>query len=330
MEILIVLADLQNLIDETRTSQLRAFAEGTMENLLVQWVKYLLFCTRFRLPAIPASTVVLTWFVQFLTRTLKSHKSIVNYLSGVKTLHVLLEVLVEGFSGLILKLTLRGIRRLNTHVPRQALPMTPNILIQIKACLDFTDSNDCTFWSICLTAFFLLLRKSNLIPDTLSNYDASKLLCRNDLCWTSHCVVVTLRWAKTNQFHEIMTYPLPRIEGSQLCPYTALAQAIKKVPAARNSLCFLRADGKPFTYYQFHTKLRKCLALCGHDPSLYSSHSFRRGVCTFSFLAGVPTELIKVLGGWKSDCYLQYLHFPVEARTAATELMTLRIQAVGW
>ena len=41
-------------------------------------------------------------------------------------------------------------------------------------------------------------------------------------------------------------------------------------------------------------------------------------------------ELIKELGGWRSDCYLRYLDFPMEARMAATELMKLHVQAVGW
>ena len=324
------IVELRQLIEDTRSSQLRAFAEGTIDNLLVQWVKFLLFCTHFGLKSMPVSTTVLTWYVQYLSRSLKSHRSVVNYLSGVKMLHVLMDQSIDGFVGFSLKLTLRGLRRLNSHVPHQAYPMSPQILCNIKQCLDLTNPEDIMFWAICLMAFFLLFRKSNLVPDKLSDLDKSKLLCRRDLIWLQQSILVSIRWAKTNQFGEVMTYPLPKIPGSELCPYSAMQAIFECLPADADSLCFIRSDGRPFTYYQFQTKLRKALTLAGYEAWAFSSHSFRRGGTTFCFLAGVPTELIRALGGWRSDCYLAYLQFPIEARSAATELMKLRIQAVGW
>ena len=60
----------------------------------------------------------------------------------------------------------------------------------------------------------------------------------------------------------------------------------------------------------------------------FSSHSFRRGGCTFAFLCGIPTEMIKLLGNWSSDAYLAYLEFPVETRTAAFELIKMRLMAM--
>ena len=46
---------------------------------------------------------------------------------------------------------------------------------------------------------------------------------------------------------------------------------------------------------------------------------------TFLFLCGVPGPVIKLLGNWKSDCYMKYIEFPLETRTAASELMKMRI-----
>ena len=322
-------SDLRDIINDTRKSQSAAFAPGTMENLYIQWVKFLTFCISFGLPAFPASAAVLAWYAQYLSYSFKAHESIVNYLSGAKTLHNLLDVDTSGFSGFILKMTLRGLRRTNQYVTKQALAITPEILHQLYYTLDHNNGDDATFWAACLLMFFLLLRKSNAVADTLKSADSAKLLCRQDIEWNSESVFVTLRWSKTNQFGEHLTFSLPKIPGSILCPVRALRRMWGLRPS-EVGWCFQREDGRPFTYYQFHNKLRQGLTKVGLDATLYSSHSMRRGGTTHCFLSGVPSELIRLLGSWSTDCYFRYLEFPLEARAAATELMKRRIQVLRW
>ena len=60
----------------------------------------------------------------------------------------------------------------------------------------------------------------------------------------------------------------------------------------------------------------------------YSSHSFRRGGMTFGFLCGIPLPLLKILGNCHSDAYLTYIEFPLEARTAACDLVKHRLLAM--
>ena len=296
---------------------------------MTQWVKFLVFCITYAQIAIPTSEQTLAWYAQFLSYKFKSHASVVNYLSGVKTLHLLLEADIRGFSGFLFKLAIRGLRRTCAFVPRQALPINPIILSHIYHVLDLNKPEHATFWAICLTSFFLLLRKSNTVADTLNSGDTSKQLCREDLCWRQDSVLVTLRWSKTNQFGDRLIFSLPKIPGSILCPYTALKTMIGLVPGD-TGLCFVRSDGRPFTYYQLHSLLRKALLINGYPAHLFSSHSFRTGGCTFSFLCGVPSDLVRLLGGWRSDCYFRYLQFPLEARQAATQLMANRIQIMNW
>ena len=105
-------------------------------------------------------------------------------------------------------------------------------------------------------------------------------------------ILVTLRWTKTNQFGEHMTFSLPRIE-SMLCPVYALTRMWGLVPA-KCGVCFRHINGEPFTYNQFHTMLRKSLTLQGYAAEAYSSHGLRRAGTTFAFLSGVPTELINL------------------------------------
>ena len=79
---------------------MQAFATGTWTNLLSQWVRYLHFCLSFNLIAFPAQDAVLSWYARFLAYKFKSHSSVVNYLSGVKTLHLLLDFDISGFTSL--------------------------------------------------------------------------------------------------------------------------------------------------------------------------------------------------------------------------------------
>ena len=93
-----------------RGTQVHAFTPGAFDNLVYQWVKYLNFCNNFSLPALPASTAVLSWYAQYIAISVKAHTTVFNYLSGVKTLHVLLELDTAMFSGIPLKLTVQGLR----------------------------------------------------------------------------------------------------------------------------------------------------------------------------------------------------------------------------
>jgi hypothetical protein len=44
--------------------------------------------------------------------------------------------------------------------------------------LDLYDPSDCVFWCIFLFAFFFMLKKSNLVPDSVHSFDAKKQLTR--------------------------------------------------------------------------------------------------------------------------------------------------------
>ena len=54
--------------------------------------------------------------------------------------------------------------KLKPYCVRQAAPMTPEILIQISSVLDFKNPDSLVYWCLFLFAFFLLARKSNLVP----------------------------------------------------------------------------------------------------------------------------------------------------------------------
>ena len=231
-------------MEDTRKTQQAAFSAGTFGNLLTQWVKFLLFCARFRLRALPASAYTLAWYAQYLSYSFKSYGSIVNYLAGVKTLHKYLMLPLQAFTEFPFRLAMRGLRWLNNHVTKRALPMTPAILSEIYQVLDHNHQDDVTFWAMCLVAFFLLLRKSNLVPDTKNSVDCRKQLCKQDFEICKNNILVTLRWTKTNQYGRHETFSLPKVEGSRICPWSAVTKLFA-ISGQAPGLCFKLQNGDP-------------------------------------------------------------------------------------
>ncbi|CAG2226049.1 unnamed protein product [Mytilus edulis] len=130
---------------------------------------------------VPATVHVLTLYAQFLSRSFKSVDSIKNYLSSVRYLHLLLDLEYPQFEAFHLRLVLRGLCRIKAHCQKQALPITPHILLQIYKKLDMNSAYDATIWCLFLHAFFLMFRKSNLVPDSISTFDHNKQLCRDSI-----------------------------------------------------------------------------------------------------------------------------------------------------
>ncbi|MES9880279.1 MAG: hypothetical protein ABW185_05290, partial [Sedimenticola sp.] len=84
---------------------------GTAINLRIQWKSFLLFCFHFNLTPVPVSTDTLSLYAQFLSRSFTSTDSIRNYVSGVRTMHLLLGVDLK-INDFLLNLSLKGINRL--------------------------------------------------------------------------------------------------------------------------------------------------------------------------------------------------------------------------
>ena len=208
---------------------------------------------------------------------------------------------------LSLKLTLKGLSRLNPHLPRRALPVTPIILKQLYKLLDMDDILDLTFWCLFLIAFFMMSRKSNLVSTSESNFDKKKQLCRGDIVISNDTLIILVKWSKTIQFGERkLRIPIASIPGNILCPVFAYKNMVKLLPADKESPAFCKlvhGNIVPITYNEFQSKFRELIGKTGRDPSLYSSHSFRRGGASFAFDSSVSSDLIQLHGDWGSDAY---------------------------
>ena len=304
---------------------LAAWAPGTLRNMHSQYALFLQFCEAFQYQAMPASHLTLCAFMQFLDREFKSPSTVKNYLIGVKWFHVLAGMETAQFDHVSVKLVQKGIARLKKHKPKQALPLTPEILEDIHKFLDLTNLNDASLWTALIFGFFLMARKSNLVPDSVNKFEPSKHLCRSDVTRSGNVILVSLKWSKTNQNQDREhCVPLLAMPESQLCPVRAWSNLTSLVSGNLQDPLFIVEKHNqlfPLTYRILQSRLKQLIGATGREPAAYSSHSLRRGGATFAAAAGVPRHCIQQVGDWRSDAVDQYMHNPLQARVQAAQMM---------
>ena len=156
-----------------------------------------------------------------------------------------------------------------------------------------------------------MLRKGSLFPRNASHCNFPRI---SDCLVKSWGVIQFFDHSKTIQFKERRAFvAFPWHKDSKLCPCPALLRSNNKLALSsspENYIFTFRVDGvlKPLTYQDFSLKLRFVLQKLHLSVDQYSGHSFRRGGATHGLCSGVPAEIIKAQGDWKSlESYLDYL-----------------------
>ena len=267
---------------------------------------------------VPASSVTICRYAAFLARTIK-YNSVKQYLNIIRLLHNewgLINPLKDNFQ---LSCIMKGIRRhLGDSVVRKK-PITPDMLKNILVHLDMTSSLDTTVWAVCLTMFYGLLRRSNVLLNSASQFDTTKHLRRRDILFFPWGLMLHIRWSKVIQFQSrTFDIPFPRLKNNALCPVQAIFKYQQQTLGADiNSPAFMyRVNNKQtvLTSDTFIGRVRHCLSLCNVTPTDIATHSFRRGGASFCYSVGLSPDCIKLLGDWRSTCYQSYIENDVNSR----------------
>lgn len=324
---------LHELDMEIAQAKRSAYASGTGQNFLTQWRAFLLFCCFCSLNPLPISVNDLCRYIMFLAQNMQVYQTVKNYLNGVRVLHLCHDLPFSLLQHFEVRLVLQSVKRRLRQAPFAKLPIEPNLLRAIYSRLDMTSSLHASLWCSFLFAFFGFLRKSNVVPTSLANFDRLKHLSRDSITLTSYGLVLRLLWGKTNQYKErVLELPLVAIPGDILDPVGAFKHMCTLAPAHAGAPAFAyrTASGTldTITYSQFTRQLLSLLKALGVDADKYGGHSFRRGGCTWAFRAGVPPELLKLHGDWRSMCYVRYLEFSTAQRLLVTRKMAVLMQEV--
>ena len=207
---------------------------------------------------------------------------------------------------------MKGIRRyLGATVVRKKL-VTPDMLKCIIKNLDLKKPFDAAVWALCLTMFYGFLRRSNVMEPSCTKFDGSKYLRWQDILFYPWGILFHLRWSKVIQYQtQTFDVPLPRLSGNVLCPVNALINYLQLTSGADLSgpafVYPVNSQLKPMTTEIFIGRVRECLSSEAVNQLDIATHSFKQGADSFSHLSGLSADSIKLMGDWRSGCYVSYI-----------------------
>ena len=170
------------------------FADSTKPAYRSQRKCYLDFCLKMGYPPVPAPPGNLCRYAVYLSdyRQL-SASSIPKYLNVARLMHLECNLPNPLCDNWHLSSVLRGIKRCKGEPAHKKLSITPAILLQIHALLNFDSPLHIVFWAACLTLFFGLFRKSNVLAPT-GAFNPEKYLCRRDILLHPWGLEILARW----------------------------------------------------------------------------------------------------------------------------------------
>ena len=300
-----------SLDSEVNFYRAHTFAASTTRTYATQQHTYLEFCNKLSIAPVPLSQYDLGRYIAYLSRKL-CFSSARQYLNIVRILHVEAGLANPLEGNWYVSSILKGVCRVKGDASKQKLPITLDILGKILTKLNLFCSLDRAFWAACLVAFFSFFRKSNLLIPGVDVFDPKCHLCASDAKFTSEGVILSVRWSKVIQFRErTLQIPLPRIPNSGFCPSNALLGMFLECPPPATPVPLFRyvqnSKWLPLTQALFSRRLHEVLQLLGFPSDKYSNHSFRRGGASFALNCGLPVDLIKLQGDWKSNACERYL-----------------------
>ena len=307
---------------------LHGLAESSSKNLKTYINTHVKFCNKYKLEMFPADVLQMRRYIVHLAETHDSIDSMKNYVSGVRSLHLLLGFQAPQSDHYLYKKTVDGIKRQKNHVVKQAKGMTPGLLAQMSHFVDKSDLRQVVAFTTILSGFHLLFWKSNLVPDSSVKFDPTKQLARRNFFRLPHCYIARVYWSKTLQFHEkALDIPLVPNIDKRICPVHWLDYIFSTIPGRQSSPAFTYVNkiGElvALNYSQLIDWMRTWVTLAGERASDYTSHSLRRGGAQWAAQSGIQPHIIKLLGDWKSEAYLRYLDMSLQSRYDAMIQFTM-------
>jgi hypothetical protein len=289
--------------------------------------RYLKFCMSTGVRPLPLTEGHLCRYVAHLAEEGLKHTSIKGYLSALRRMQIVWGA-GDPFqaSWPRLETTLKGVKLMQARTggmrPRERLPITPQILRQLKGVwgAEGEKRDHIMLWAACCMCFFGFLRSGEVTVATPGGYDPEAHLSEGDVRLgpgsPPQLVQVHLKASKTDPFRRGVDVYLGRT-GNDLCPVSAIAAYLVVRGRGRGPF-FNFTSGAPLSRERLVQCLREALAKVGIDASKYAGHSFRIGAATTAARVGVEDSLIQTLGRWKSAAYLLYIRVPRETLSAVS------------
>ena len=245
-------------------------------------------------------------------------KTIKNYLSGIRSLHVDEGLPFDACESETVQRAIRGIKRFfgeKDRVPKH--PITLDVLQKLasvagnRSCIF-----DASFDAATKVAWAGFLRCGEFTLRDKEAFNPAVNLTRESVTFVPSLenpthVRLDLPASKTDPFRKGVSILIGAAPGHSTCPVEALKFLFTDHPLPLNSPLFsgLTSDS-PLTYNLFVSTLKERLTAAGVDPTGFVGHSFRRGAATAAAAVGFADHEIQLLGRWRSDAYKLYIDVP--------------------
>ena len=259
---------------------------------------------------LPCDSAQVALYATWLARTLR-YSSVLNYLSGLNFFLKQNEAPTIRYTDFIVASTLKGIRRDRGCPPKQATPLLPGMLMNMFAFLS-TNPGHNAWRAAVLCSFRGLLRKCQVTA-------SESCLQRRDFRFFGWGMIINIRRSKTIQFGERhLEVPVARCPQRQLCAVHWTERHFRETPSPPEAMAFRVPTGgggeEPLPYAVYQASLKVFAGKAGIDPEAVSSHSLRRGGCTYLSMCGATLEELRTRGDWSSDTVFTYIKTPLTAR----------------
>ena len=299
-----------------RQRRRHAFRPGTTSNHRTQAAAFIAFCTRHGLRDIHPTPQTVCWYLEHLTATIRSPRTIRNYVSGLRTWHRRVAGDPHALDSTEVKQMLRALDMTLVHTPSPKLPITQDMLPSLLQACNSLGAVGPAVKVALLLGYYGFLRQSNLAPRTPASFDPKRDTCRGDVLFQPPGLIVILKWSKTLQRGEkAHLVPLPARPNHPLCPLAAYQALLHHTPTLSPNHPLLQVPAPPgaplsarcVTTGQLAQGLHTALLAAGHQPSDYSLHSLRAGGATDAHRAGAQPQDIQRHGDWASSCFWGYV-----------------------
>jgi integrase len=275
-----LLAQLEDLADQTRAYVAATRAASTLRAYASDWADFLAWCAAHRLEALPASPEAVALYITQLAQT-RRVSTVQRRLAAISQTHQDAGHPTPTDDRLVRK-TMSGIRRTHGTAPRRKAPTRTKLLREMVRDLPETPEG-ARDRALLLVGFAGAFRRSELVA-----------LDRADIVFDPDGVRITIRASKTDQEQAGAIVGLPYGEHPETCPVRALRAWLGCLDDNRPAL-FRRISrwGTPcrsrLSAQSVALIVKRHATAVGQDPKVFAGHSLRAGMAT-SAAAGGATE----------------------------------------
>lgn len=310
------LTELDKQIGDTIAS---AWSSNTKTTRSSQWRIYIDFCHQNGLVPVPADVLTIARFLLYKSRTSKFN-TVNNYFSAIIALHKYHGFEDDYHSTYFMKLVMEGLRHRLGDTVRQAESLSVVQLREMAKFVDHSDWKQFMLWGSIVLSFRSLLRKSNILPDKVSEISDHVIRVRH-VKWTSYGCCLEVVSTKTIQCKErILKIPISRVVGSPLCAVHYIEKSLDFGNPSADSPIFV-CDGRPILYREGLAFIKQLVSRIGLDPAKVGFHSLRRSGAQYMNSLGISLSDIKSAGDWRSMAVLTYLISGLERKVEIDKLV---------